>query len=82
MHSESVPGVLLFPRVAVAALISAFFGGDVSTSRSLSARWTFAGCCAFGLFSASLKCSVHLRSCSSSLVSSLPSLSMTVGLSL
>ena len=38
-HNESVPGVLLFPRVVVAALISAFFGGDVSISRSLSTGW-------------------------------------------
>ena len=26
-HNESVPGDLLFPRVAIAALISAFFSG-------------------------------------------------------
>ena len=26
-HNESVPGALLFPRVAIAALTSAFFGG-------------------------------------------------------
>ena len=33
VHSESVPGALLFPRVA----ISAFSGGDISISRFLSA---------------------------------------------
>ena len=74
VHNESVPGALLFPRVSIAALSSAFFGGDISISRYLSAGWMSAGCCGSGLFSTSLKCSVHLRSCSSSLVSSLPSL--------
>ena len=79
-HNESVPEALLFPRVAIAALVSAFFGGDVSISRSLSAGWMSAGCCGSGLFSTSLKCSVHLRSCSTSLVSNLPYLSMSGGL--
>ena len=69
-HSESIPGALLFPGVAAPALMSTFFGGDVSISRSLSASWMSAGCCGSDLFSTSLKCSVHLRSCSSSLVSS------------
>ena len=36
-HNESVPGALLFPRVAIAALTSAFSAGDVSISRSLQA---------------------------------------------
>ena len=66
----------MFPIVAIAGLISAFFGGGVSISRSLSASWMSAGCCAFGLFSVSLKCSVQLCSCLSVLVSSLPSLSL------
>ena len=66
-HNEYVPEALLFPRVATADLISAFSGGDVSITMSISAGW----------MSASLKCSVHHLSCSSSLVSSLPFLSMT-----
>ena len=61
-HSESVPGVLLFPRVGTAALISAFSGGYISISMSFSAGYMSAGYCSFGLFSASLKYSVHLRS--------------------
>ena len=65
----------LVARVAIAALIPAFFDGDVPISRSLSAGWMSSG----WIPSVSLKCSVHLRSCSSSLVSSLPSLPMTGG---
>ena len=81
-HNESVPRALLFPRVAIAALISAFFGGNVSISVLLSAGWISAVCCGSDLFSTSLKCSVHLRSCSFSLVSNFPSLYMTGGLTL
>ena len=81
-HNEFVPGALLFPRVAIATLISAFFGGDVSISRSLSAGWMSAGCCGSNLFSTSLTCFVHLRSCSISVVSSFPSLSTTGGVAL
>ena len=81
-HNESFPGALLFPRVVVAAQITAFSSGDVSISRSLSAGWMSPGCCGSGLFSTSLKHSVHLRSCSFSLVSSFPSLSMTGGVHL
>ena len=48
--NESLPEALLFPRVAIAALISAFFGENVSISRSLQAGcllgvcWMSAGC--------------------------------------
>ena len=45
VHNESVPGALLFPRMAIAALISAFSGGDIFISRYLSAGWMSAGCC-------------------------------------
>ena len=79
MHNEFVSGALLFPRAAIAALISVFSGGEVSISRSLSADWIYADCSGSGLFNTSLKCSVHLRSCSSSLVSSLPFLYKTGG---
>ena len=60
----SFPGVLLFLRLLMAACISSFDGTSVHMSISSTASGMSTVVSGSGLLSTSLKCSVHLSSCS------------------
>ena len=59
---RSLPGALWFFRDLMAAMISSFFGGSVSTSKSSSASGISGSSSGGGLLRTSLKCSTQRAS--------------------
>ena len=57
---RSLPGALWFFRELMAAIISSFFGGPMSTLRSFSASGISGSSSGAGLLRTSLKCSTQL----------------------
>ena len=72
---RSLPGALWFFRELMAAMISSFFGGPVSTLKSSSASGISGSSSGGGLLRTSLKCSTQRASWSFSEVRSCPCLS-------